>query len=283
MWKVSSTKRAKIFRGKAFGKCNNTPLRKISCAFSVLQGFKLLMPIVLSIGIVIFSFWLQIQNTGKHARLSCGTILQESCSCDHQIHLSRWNRWWWSFLGMYFVHIYSSALCISERWHRQPLKRASSGLTARRRLAAVQAVDFQERLFCFNVADVCQFLCPHPTTLTAWLRSRMWYMQNVWIYVEYKKDGVCAVFLIWLFLQALRCFHAIGLPYQHSDAVFCFDVQPVSCLSISFNTRFVNLVLLGFRLSWGECILSLVYMRGMHHSSIATVTQLGMTVIQQAV
>jgi len=89
MWKVFSTKTAKIFRGETFDKCSNTLVCKIPCDFSVLQGLKFPMPVVLSVAIMIFSFWLQTQNIGKHTRLSCGRILQESCGCDQQIHLSR--------------------------------------------------------------------------------------------------------------------------------------------------------------------------------------------------
>lgn len=162
MWKVSSAKTARIFRRKTLSKCSNILLCRICCTFSVLQGVKLHMPVALSIEIVILGFWLQTQSVSKHARLSCGTILQDSCCCDHQVHLSRWNRSRRSFLGTCLVMLYSAALWISERWHKQPLK----GHRLDWSVAVVQAENFQELLFFFSLFDVCQILCPRPTTLT---------------------------------------------------------------------------------------------------------------------
>lgn len=211
-----------------------------------------------------WGLWLLAANTkySRHAGLSCGRILQQSCCCDHQIHLSRRNRSR-SFLEKCLVLLYGTALWISERWHRQPLKRASSGLKTRRRVAVVHQ-RISRSFFVTSVSWMFASFCVH--------------IQLLWLHVcipgcrilEYAECmngcriqtgwSLCCFFNVTAFTGAevFPCYRS-ALPTRHGH-----------CLNVFWNTRFVNLVLPGFRLCWRECILSLDYVRGVCCSSVAT-------------
>lgn len=234
-----------------------------------------------------WGLWLLAANTkySKHAGLSCGRILQESCCCDHQIHLSRWNRSR-SFLEKCLVLLYGTALWISERWHRQPLKRALSGLKTRRRVAVVHQ-RISRSFFVTSVSWMFASFCVH--------------IQLLWLHVcipgcrilEYAECmngcriqtgwSLCCFFTVTAFtgaevfpcyrsvLPTLRCSFLLGHAAM-GIAWACFGIRDlwIWCCRVSDSAEESVFYLWT---TWGESAVV----------QLQHVTRLGMIVIQQAV